>query len=142
MTPLQQTGFPDLQLLTRCSAKDFLWLYPPCNTTTSSLFPNYFLLHARRGTQRRADHKRTSHSTSSCIYRARSPPGAPAFYGRIKGIESKRDLRSGFGREIKIALILVSLEARDPCHLVNPTAQHRYSAFLLRCHLRWHPRRT
>ena len=36
MTPLQQTGFPDLQLLTRCSAKDFLWLYPP-------LQYNYFL---------------------------------------------------------------------------------------------------
>ena len=60
MTPLQQTGFPDLQLLTRCSAKDFLWLYPPCNTTTPSLFPNYFLLHTRRGTQRRADHRRTA----------------------------------------------------------------------------------
>ena len=46
------------------------------------------------------------------------PPGVPAFYGRIKGIEPKRDLRSGFRREIKFALILVSLEARDPCHLV------------------------
>ena len=47
MTPLQQTGFPDLQLLTRCSAKDFLWLYPPAiqllplsSPTTSYYIPD------------------------------------------------------------------------------------------------------
>ena len=68
MTPLQQTGFPDLQQLTWCSAKDFLWPYPPCIQPTSSFFPNYFLLHTRRGAQRRACHKRTRPSTSSCIY--------------------------------------------------------------------------
>ena len=47
MTPLQQTGFPDLQLLTRRSAKDFLWLYPPAynllplsSPTTSYCIPD------------------------------------------------------------------------------------------------------
>lgn len=46
MTPLQQTGFPDLQLLTRCSAKDFLWLYPPAIQlpSLSSLTTSYYTL--------------------------------------------------------------------------------------------------
>ena len=81
MTPLQQTGFPDLQLLTRCSAKDFLWLYPPCNTTTPSLFPNYFLLHTRRGTQRRADYKRTAPPLPRHAFTGQlpSPTASPSF---------------------------------------------------------------
>ena len=69
MTPLQQTGFPDLQLLTRCSAKDFLWLYPPAiqllplsSPTTSYYIPD----------EARSDAPTTGEQpppfTSSCIY--------------------------------------------------------------------------
>ena len=51
-------------------------------------------------------------------------PGTPPpreslrFTAELRGSNPNADLRSGFGREIKIALILVSLEAQDPCHLV------------------------